>query len=58
MTILDTNGVCEMMRPAPEPLVLRWFGNLSAQDTYITAITLAEILLRIELLPRGLAAKA
>jgi hypothetical protein len=53
MTILDTNVVSEIMRPVPEPLVLRWFANLVVEDTYITAITVAEILLGVELLPVG-----
>lgn len=53
MTILDTNVVSEMMRPSPEPLVLHWFAGLSAEDTHITSITVAEILLGIELLPTG-----
>lgn len=53
MTILDTNVVSEMMRPVPEPSVLRWFANLAIEDAHLTAITLAEILLGIELLPMG-----
>jgi toxin FitB len=53
MTILDTNIVSEMIRPAPEPSVLRWFANLATDDAHLTAITLAEILLGIELLPVG-----
>lgn len=53
MTILDTNIVSEMMRPVPEPSVLRWFANLATEDAHLTAITLAEILLGIELLPAG-----
>lgn len=53
MTILDTNVISELMRPVPEPLVLRWFANLVAEDTYVTAIAVAEILLGTELLPVG-----
>jgi len=53
MIILDTNIVSEMMRPVPEPLVLRWFANSIKDDTHLTAISLAEILLGIELLPVG-----
>lgn len=53
MIILDTNVVSEMMRPVPEPLVLGWFANLDAEDTYVSAITVAEILLGVELLPVG-----
>lgn len=53
MTILDTNVVSELMRPAPEPSVLDWFNLLSAEDSHLTSITVAEILLGIELLPPG-----
>jgi toxin FitB len=53
MTILDTNVVSELMRPTPEPLVLHWFNRLSAEDAHLTSITVAEILLGIELLPPG-----
>lgn len=50
MIILDTNVVSELMRPAPEPLVLRWFGSQAAEDLHITAVTMAEILYGIELI--------
>ena len=50
MIILDTNVVSELMRPAPEPRVLHWFGNQSAEDLHITAVTMAEILYGIELI--------
>ncbi len=53
MTILDTNVVSELMRPTPQPAVLGWFGTQSAEDVHVTAITMAEILLGIELLPPG-----
>lgn len=53
MTILDTNVISELMRPTPEPLVLQWFNRLSAEDAHLTSITVAEILLGIELLPLG-----
>lgn len=50
MIVLDTNVVSELMRPTPEPRVLRWFGNQAAEDLHITAVTLAEILYGIELI--------
>lgn len=53
MTILDTNVVSEMMRPVADQQVQRWFGSLSPEETHVTAITVAEILLGIELLPAG-----
>ena len=50
MIILDTNVVSELMRPAPEPRVLRWFGSQAAEDLHITAVTMAEIFFAIELI--------
>lgn len=53
MIILDTNVVSESMRPQPAPIVLRWFNDALAADLYVTSITLAEVLLGIELLAGG-----
>src|SRR4051812_38757680 len=53
MTILDTNVVSEIMRPRPAPVVLRWISEQIAEELYVTAITVAEILYGIELLPPG-----
>jgi predicted nucleic acid-binding protein len=50
MIILDTNVVSELMRASPEPRVLRWFSNQTAQDLHVTAVTMAEILYGIELI--------
>jgi predicted nucleic acid-binding protein len=51
--LLDTNVLSEALKPKPSEVVLRW---LSAQDptaTFITAITQAEILYGVEVLPAG-----
>src|SRR5580765_3742742 len=53
MTILDTNVVSEIMRPVPPPVVLRWISDQVSEELHVTVITMAEILLGIELLPRG-----
>lgn len=53
MTILDTNVVSELMRPRPQSAVLGWLANQSAEEVHVTAITVAEVLLGIELLPAG-----
>jgi len=50
MIVLDTNVVSELMRPAPERMVLRWFSSQAAEDLHVTAITMAEILYGIELI--------
>ncbi len=41
------------MRPAPEPLVVRWLDSCSDEDVWISAVTEAEVLLGIQLLPEG-----
>jgi len=53
MVILDTNVVSELMRPTPQAEVLIWFASQSAEEVYVTAITVAEILLGIEPIPTG-----
>jgi len=52
MIVLDTNVLSELMRPEPEATVLQW---MSAQTDalYVTALSYAEILLGIDLLPKG-----
>jgi predicted nucleic acid-binding protein len=51
--ILDTNVLSELMRPKPERAVTEWFAGLTGVAFYVTAITEAEILLGIALLPEG-----
>ena len=52
--LLDTNVLSELMRPRPEPLVLDWFSAQGPQTRFmISAVTQAEILLGIALLPAG-----
>lgn len=53
MIILDSNVVTELMRPAPDPAVMRWFGSQPAEDLNVTAVTVAETLCGIELIPTG-----
>lgn len=53
MIILDTNVVSELMRPAVAPAVVKWLSNYSADELHSNAITLAEVLYGIELLPTG-----
>jgi toxin FitB len=49
--ILDTNVISELMRPEPEASVVEWVA--SQQVLYVTAITRAELLLGVALLPPG-----
>lgn len=53
MIILDTNVLSEVMKPAPSPQVVHWFGQYPALRLFTTAITQAEILYGLELLPKG-----
>ena len=51
--VLDTNVLSELMRPQPAARVMAWFEENAESDFFITAITRAEILLGIALLPSG-----
>lgn len=51
--ILDTNVVSELMRSQPEQAVMDWFAGRTGDLFYISAITQAEIMLGISLLPAG-----
>lgn len=54
MTILDTNVVSEVIASSPSDAVLAWLGGVrSADELFITTITVGEILYGIELLPPG-----
>ena len=53
MIVLDTNVVSELMRPAPEVVVVEWVDRQVADDVYLTAVTLAELLYGIARLPAG-----
>lgn len=51
--LLDTNVLSELMRAQPAPEVLDWFARQQAASFFVCAITRAEILLGIALLPAG-----
>ena len=51
--LLDTNVLSELMRAEPDAGVLSWFERQQTSAHYTTAITRAEILLGIALLPAG-----
>jgi predicted nucleic acid-binding protein len=52
MIVLDTNVLSELMRPEPETAVLSWM-TAQTDALYVTALSYAEILLGIDLLPNG-----
>ena len=53
MILLDTNIVSELMKSAPEPSVLAWIDDMPAAIVFVSAITRAEILYGIALVPEG-----
>ena len=53
MIILDTNVLSELMKAAPAASVSEWVATQPASRLFITAITQAEILYGIGLLPKG-----
>jgi len=53
MIVLDTNVLSEAMRPTPSAHVLRWLTSQPASRLFTTAVTHAEILYGVELLPKG-----
>ncbi len=53
MIVLDTNVVSEAIRPQPDPSVASWLASRPSSALFITAITQAELLYGLELLPDG-----
>lgn len=51
MIVLDTNVVSELMKSAPEPAVLTWIDAIPGATVFVAAITQAEILYGIALMP-------
>lgn len=54
MIVVDTNVISELMRPEPDPRVLRWVRAQRSGELRTTSITVAEIRYGIERLPDGL----
>jgi toxin FitB len=53
MIVLDTNVVSELMRAEPDPAVIAFLDNVPGAALFISAVTQAEILYGIALLPEG-----
>ncbi len=53
MILLDTNVVSELMKSAPDPTVVAWTDAMPGPTMFISAITRAEILYGIALVPEG-----
>ena len=53
MIVLDTNVVSELIRANPEERVVNWVSAQVGSDLFLTAISEAELLYGIEVLPIG-----
>ena len=53
MILLDTNVLSGLMRPRPDPNVVRWLDAWPEWEVWISAVTVAEIRLGISILPAG-----
>ncbi len=56
--LVDTNVVSEFVKPRPSEAVLRWLNGVDGQDTFLSAITLAELRRGVDLLEPGARRKA
>ena len=53
MIVLDTNVLSELMRPAPDGLVVQWMDTQPNASLFTTTVTQAEILYGVSILPAG-----
>jgi predicted nucleic acid-binding protein len=53
MILLDTNVVSELMKSTPEPAVMTWINAIPGATVFVSAVTLAEILYGVALVPDG-----
>lgn len=53
MILLDTNVVSELMKSAPEPAVMGWINAIPGATVFLSAVTQAEILHGVALVPEG-----
>ena len=53
MIVLDTNVISELLRPKPDGTVEGWLADQPPASVFTTAITEAEILYGVRLLPDG-----
>ena len=53
MYVMDTNVASELMRPSPAPAVAAWIAGRDAEDLYLTAVSEAELLYGVAIVPAG-----
>ena len=53
MYVIDTNVASELMRPSPAPAVAAWIAGRDAEELYLTAVSEAELLYGVAIVPAG-----
>ena len=53
MFVIGTNVASELMRPRPTAAVAAWIAERDAQDMYLTAVSEAELLCGVAIMPTG-----
>jgi toxin FitB len=53
MIVLDTNVLSEAMKPSPDPALARWMMRKHGRGLFTTAVSEAEIIYGIAILPEG-----
>ena len=53
MFVIDTNVASELMRSEPMATVAAWIGERDAHDMYLTAVSEAELLYGVAIMPVG-----
>ena len=53
MFVIDTNVASELMRPAPASTVAAWIAEQDAEDQFLTAVSEAELLYGVAIMPAG-----
>ena len=53
MYVIDTNVASELMRPSPAPAVTAWIASQDAEELYLTAVSEAELLYGVAIVPAG-----
>ena len=53
MYVIDTNVASELMRPSPAPAVAAWIAARDAEELYLTAVSEAELLYGVAIVPAG-----
>ena len=51
MYVIDTNVASELMRPSPVPAVAAWVAGRDAEELYLTAVSEAELLYGVAIVP-------